>query len=349
MLITEKAVITFYKIHRAGFYKSGASIPAFGSTNEMLNELVGWAEGKKLKQTKTFEANDEMYPSYLLDSYTDGNQWMLLLWNEVPTNGQRLPSISESATFGSDPEVIMNEVANGSIPGYATYFWILPEEGMYATIKLHNKLTGQQSFQNYLSCFLKQSSPHAICSEVVDEDGNKGIKVVGYKSDPDDENEKAAHYYPMFKASMVKNPGNIDYIRASAERLVKIERITELDVSIPKDLELWQKMLIKLGISQRSPVAPESTKIRYTVSPDVDLVGINQMIEEWYSQDNQYDDFGFYFKNESDKPYWLSKSLARTEFSLNLVRENAEIVNLNSLLSELSRLKPQILGNAGIS
>lgn len=73
---------------------------------------------EKLKQTKTYEANDEVLPAYLLDMKRAGDNVVLLLWNEVPSTDQSVPSVQEDTEFGTDPTVILNSIQKGSIPRF---------------------------------------------------------------------------------------------------------------------------------------------------------------------------------------------------------------------------------------
>ncbi|WP_250318546.1 hypothetical protein [Rosenbergiella gaditana] len=273
----------------------------------------------------------------------------MILWNQIPSNGQQIPSISETSKFGVDPSVILNPLQEGSIPGYATYFWFLTDRNLLATVKLHNKLTSQGSLQHYIHCFLKGSSEHVVAKAVTKEDGKVEVCISGYKKDVADEHEVQKHYNPGFTTSLVRNRGKHDIIRQNANNIKKIERVIELDVSKPEQLGLWQKMLqfSRLG-GNNSQYADTSTKVRYTLSPHVTLEDLNAMIDDWESDPNEVNDYGFYLGGESNRPYWLSKSLARTEFGLNIERENVEFVQLNSLLNSLVSKKVEILKGAGI-
>lgn len=346
-MLSEKAVITFYNINKAGYYAQGSKQPAFGGVLETLSDLQRWAKPKKLKQTKTYEANEERYPCYLVDAKKNGDDWAILMWNEIPSNGQQVPSISETAQFGADPEVILNPLQQGSIPGYATYFWLLPDKNLLATVRLHNKLTSQASLQYYLQCFLKQSSQHVVSEPFTNEDGSVEVRITGYKSDPSDPDEEKKHYNPRFSSSLVRNGGKHEVIRQNAEKIKKIERVVELDLAKPEQLGLWQKMLqvVHLDAPQGAGI---STKVRYTVAPDITLKDVNAMIDDWEADPSEVNDYGFYFEGETNKPYWLSKSLARMDFELELERENVEFVQLESLLNDLVKKKNTILKGAGL-
>lgn len=346
-MVNEQATFTFYRVRNAGFYRSGAGLPDFGSLAEILVDLKDWAEPKTLKETKTFEADEERYPSYLVDSKSVGEDWVLLLWNEVPSNGQRMPSLSEDARFGAEPEVIMNPIQEGSIPGFATYFWFIADQNLMATIRLHNKVTAQGSLQKYMQCFLKQSSKHAKAEVVELDDGSHEVRVSRYMLDVSDEHEEKRVYYPRFNTALIKNPGKHEEIKQKVNFIKKIERIIELDLSIGTDLDLWQKMLAKISLGAQHAAQP-STKVRYTISPDVDLDDVNQMIQEWDADPSEVNDYGFVFQGEANKTYWLSNSLSRTQFDLRIERENDEIVNLQSLLTDLRSKKALILRGSGL-
>lgn len=346
-MVLENATITFYKIHKAGYYLYGATDPAFGNTLSLLQDLTSWAAGKTLKQTKTYEANDEVLPSYLLDVKNDGDNFVLLLWNEVPTTDQSVPSVEENAQFGTDPEVIFNAIQQGSIPGFATYFWFIPSLNLVASIKLNHALTGQKAMQCYLQHFLKQSSSHVVAERVEKDDGTQEVVIKGYKVNPEDDVLSKKKHYPQFSVGLVKNPGKHDIIRQNANNISKIEKIVELDVAKADDFSLWQKLLNHMHISHPQN-ADVSTKIRYELSPDVDLNDIDGMIDDWNdNNDTASCDYGFTFTGDS-KMYWLSRSLARTKFPLNLERQDAEFVNSTSLLSELIGKRTLILREAGL-
>ena len=341
----ESSTITFYKINKCGYYNFGAKEASFGGCLELLSDLNEWATGKTLKETKTFEANDEVLPAYLLDYKASGDNYVLLLWNEVPSTDQNVSSVAESAQFGAGTAVILNPIQEGSIPGFATYFWFIPSKGLVASIKLNHAVTGQKAMQCYLHSFLKQSSKRVLAEGVAQEDGTVEVVVKGYKADDGQLPKKRK--YPQFVTGLVKNPGKHDIIRQNAANISKIEKVVELDVSKAEQLDLWQKMLI--GMRIRGPQnAGVSTKVRYELSPQVDLNDIEGMISDWNANaETNSCDYGFVFRGDS-KMYWLSQSLARTKFPLDLIRQDAEFVSSDSLLRELIGKRDVIFREAGV-
>lgn len=59
-MVSEQATFTFYNVKKAGFYRHGSSVPDFGDLSGILSDLRDWAAEKTLKETKTFEADEEV-------------------------------------------------------------------------------------------------------------------------------------------------------------------------------------------------------------------------------------------------------------------------------------------------
>lgn len=67
------------------------------------------------------------------------------------------------------------------------------------------------------------------------------------------------------------------------------------------------------------------------------------MVEEWRkNHDSKWDDIGFTLKGEQ-VPRWLSNSLARDQYKLDVKRIDDEIVDASSLLEKLTDKRNFIL------
>ncbi|MDT8852979.1 hypothetical protein RN053_20940 [Pantoea dispersa] len=347
-MVTEHATVTFYKINKCGFYRYGEDNVAFGSTKIMLSDLANWAKGKTLKQTKNFIGNDDVLPAYLIDSRQSGDNFLVVLWNEVPSSDGKVPSVSENTRFGSLAKAILNDIEKGSIPGFATYFWFIPSMNLVATIKLKHAFTGQKSMQLYLKTFLKQSCSYVVSDIVENDEGKHDVVIKGYSSVQYGKELTKKKHYPYFETGIIKNPGKHDIIKQNYNNISKIEKIIELDVANKEHMDIWQKLLVFTNISKRQN-ADVSTKIRYELSPDVSLKDVKSMIADWNENGvNDGCDYGFTFKGSS-KVYWLSRSLARvSDFAFNIERNDEEFIEPNSLLKELVGKRRVLLNEAGL-
>jgi hypothetical protein len=103
-------------------------------------------------------------------------------------------------------------------------------------------------------------------------------------------------------------------------------------------LDLWQKLLDKLHVgAQQGPGV--STKVKYIVSPDVGLADVNQMILDWDNDPSEVNDYGFVFKGEPSKTYWLSNSLSRTQFDVRIEERTMKSSTYNLYSSNYGRRK----------
>jgi len=186
-----------------------------------------------------------------------------------------------------------------------------------------------------------------MAESVVKEDGTHEVVIKGYKANPADVALPKKKHYPQFVTGLVKNPGKHDIIRQNANNISKVEKVVELNLAMAEEISLWQKLLVQTKISQ--PQAPgASTKIRYEISPDIDLADVDEMIADWnVNGDINSCDYGFKFKGDQQM-YWLSRSLARTKFPLDLVRKDAEFVTSDSLLTELIGKRDVIFREVGV-
>jgi hypothetical protein len=76
---------------------------------------------------------------------------------------------------------------------------------------------------------------------------------------------------------------------------------------------------------------------------DMRALRIENMFEAWEEEnDSKWDDFGVKITGHPDI-HWVSHTLARQEFDLDVVRDNDEVVNTISLLDALLGNRAQIL------
>ncbi|WP_230848887.1 hypothetical protein, partial [Achromobacter xylosoxidans] len=179
--------VTFYRIQRCGHYKGHNKEPALGGVTRTLQDIARWASGLRLEQTKTYTPIEGgTLPVYLADVGQSGTTWLITLWNETHGVDEEVPSLMANAGVGQ-AAVILNKAKAGSIPGFATYFWFIPDLGVFATLRFVRPFTGQTGLQNYISSFLEHFS--SFCVRETDEEGE--IKVVGYREGIIDEWEKS--------------------------------------------------------------------------------------------------------------------------------------------------------------
>lgn len=335
----EKATVTFYNISQCGFFKFGDKAPLYGSTEELMKEVKEWSDDKALIETYLYEPKNDLLPVYLFDIKEKNSDWLITMWNQVPSNGQSVASVMGDSQVGR-ADVVMNAVAEGSIPGFATYFWIIPQKKIFATIRFQHLITAQKAMQEYMESFLEIASSHACID--YDEDDNI-LNHNGFIADQDTEDEEPnQRIHPRFRTELVRRPGKHDLIRNNAHQVSRVERNTMLKLNNAEELDWWQRLMRFTSIHIPND-KPDRMRLRYRLTTSVTEDDVNSIIEAWEdNQDKQWDDYGFVFRGSSEI-HWLSKSLARDEIEIEIKRSNDEVVDADSLIDALSAMKADLI------
>lgn len=338
----EEAKITIYKVTACGYFKRGEPAkPKFGSLNEALGDLQNWIAGKLLGETKTYSAEeDSRPPTYVVDVSKLHSDWLLTLWNELETTDGKVASIDGRAQVGR-ADVTMNEFEAGSIPGFATYFWFMPDEGLMATVRFQHAAAGQQSMNKYLRAFLTKFSANVVLAEEEDEHGD--INIMGYQEGL---GTPVTHYKPQFKTELLRKPGPINFLLERAEDIRKVSKKSVLDIAERPKRELWQTLLEHLHLV--TPTArPHEVKVNYEVEVDgLSCIQLQAIVDVWQEEDQDANNYGFDLRGESGSTYWLDHAFVKETVTVNVQRQNEEIVTAKSLMDALGRHRSYLLGRA---
>lgn len=337
----EHARITIYKIERCGFYNFGENTPALSSAEDTLQNLTSWVQGKTLAQTKTYEIadGDSELPTYCLNLIAAGypSEYLLTTWNEVPSVAGNVASVSPNNTVGN-ATVQLSQLPQGNIPGFATYFWFLPFEGVFATILFQHRQNGHKSMVHYVKEYLAKFSPY-----VVNQLNGQTMQVLGYRADA---TQQPQNLLPQFKTVLYRNPGKIEYLLDNCGSIRKMIRKNCLYANVQDDPLIWQNLLRYFHISD-PPNLSEEVEIKFELPFTPNAAQLQEVIDGWQNHHaTKWDDVGFTLKGDSSKIKWLSNSIATGEFQLNVTRDNLEVVNSTSLLSQLQSMRQTVLGMA---
>lgn len=336
----EEAKVTFYNIEKCGLYEFGEDTSSLGSISDYLNQLQAWVKknGKSLDETCTYaiEESEDVDRTFCYDLVNNGvtGDFLLTTWNETPSYEGKVAAVKAKSKVG-DAKVEFTKLPKDSIPGYATYFWFIPSKRVFASIRFQHRLNGKKNLDKYFKEFISKFSDYVVTSE----NGDADFNVVGYSEHDDD---SPLNLHPYFNTSIVRRPGQIEYIYSQRNSIRKITRHNRLIPKLADSQELWQKALKSLGLKKNKNLDSEvkfSYEFNFTPSKDE----LNEMVEEWRkNHDSKWDDIGFTLKGEQ-VPRWLSNSLARDQYDLDVKRLDDEIVDASSLLEKLTDKRNLIL------
>jgi hypothetical protein len=336
----ESVKITFYNVHRCGYYQIGYDTPDFSSLGDVLMQLQSWTNGVALSLTKIADpgGNNEEYPVYLLGIERHGDEWAFATWNEVPSHESGVASVKLDSKVGA-PQVHINGIEPNSIPGYATYFWAVPNEGLIASIRFKHKSNGQERMRKYLKRFMAIFTSYVVRGE--DSEGN--ITVIGYTNTEDGKPTKAK---PYFKTTPFVKPAQRSFLLENHHRIRKVVRKGHVTVTNGIHRSWWQNTIKFLHGSKEAASQTFVDKRFYVdleYQPDRDELASMINAEEQEPEGAGWDDMGFVMSGEPGKIHWLGRNNASGDFNLMIERIDDEAVNLKFLLHVLRQNKSHIL------
>lgn len=339
--MAEEASINFYRIAKCGYFKHGGTEPEFCSLPDVLHELTAWVKdgGKTLGETCTYKIEDgeEGLHTYCFDvvKANPTGEYIVTTWNESPSSQGNFASVNATSKVG-EADVSLTEIPPQHIPGYATYFWFIPDRDLLATIRFHHAVNGHQNLCRYMKEFLAKWTSHVVENE---DDDEVDHSIAGYRKD---EESDLLNLNPMFKSFLLRKPGKIEFLTENREHIRTIYRKNVLNPQSQVDASLLNKMLVKLGI-QDPPALQHDIKVKYEFNHTPEEAELDSIIAEWENEhESKWDDVGFKLKGD-DEIHWLSHSLAKRTIELDVVRENAEIINAESLLQAVHQNRQTLL------
>lgn len=334
----EKVKLKFYEIDRCGYYKYSDENPHLTNIADVLDNLKEWISNKTLQQTQTtsFLSKSERLPVYCVNvtKSTNKNTYLLVTWNKSESVDGNISSIHKDQDISSLSSSVSTSLPEGHIPGYATYFWIIPEDNILATIRFNHRSNGHSNMNIYLKGFLSRFSKYVKKTEDPNEKGH--FEILGYSKG---EEEADSTLNPYFNSKLKKLDGNIDVIKSKREKITKVIRKTLIS-HVPKTkTSLWDRIFDNIGYNTLKD-KNEPLEMKYEISTTLEKKELNDIIDSWSNNthEDNWDDIGFKIKGEN-LPLWLKSEIPSEEIGIDVKRTDDEFIDFNKFLVDLeSRL-----------
>lgn len=337
----ETVKLNLYDVDRCGYYEDNSDQREFCNLNELLADLNRWIEGKELQLTKTYgkEDYDNKLPTYCLDLIRDGTtgDFLLTTWNQTPADQGNYASINLSSSVGQY-DLDIQDIPDGYVPGYPTYFWFLPKFSKFCTIRFNQPLNGHPNLKLYLKSYLKNYS-----GWVFDDGGQKERTILGYGIKESD----ISNLNPIYESRPSVKAGSRHYLINNALSIRKVMRKNRLIYQNQDNINFVNNMFNKIGIKNDRTPKVDYNDIKYEIDRGFTVEEVETVYDYWIENmrenDNHLDDIGFKFTGNHED-YWLSRIIQKQEFEIDVIRRQEEVVDAESLLSELiARTRTQIL------
>ncbi|MFT6918122.1 MAG: hypothetical protein ACJA2G_000734 [Cognaticolwellia sp.] len=333
----KEMTLTYYKIKTMGLYiNSGGVAKQNLKAKDLMGELMEWGHGpiRKFIETSTYSDNSKYLKAYCLDFYEDNGEYIVALWNSVPTSKNGFASVSaKSSSLGT--VVQHTKVGKDDIPGFPTFFFVSPEKKCIATIKLDNHVLGISQFKLYIKGYLR-----GFCSHIVDR-VEEGYTIQGLCVDTKPETEIDNRFpdkgvYPSFKIAPFTDVLSEDYLLNNAHNITKvIKDVSTEDLLVDSnESSIEQFLRFMKGI----PITKKKTT-RLSVPATLTKSHVKKLINDYRDNDcsSEYN-VGFVFKGEGQKIHWLSGTAVTNSTAGYLTMLSAERPELKSLMNIIKNL-----------
>ncbi|WP_288985822.1 hypothetical protein [uncultured Pseudoalteromonas sp.] len=332
-----EARVKFFDIKKCGYYLRGHENAEFSSTHDTLQKLNDWAnDGKELINTTTYEADPD---NDLLNTYFSGwhhnsisRDSLLILWNEVANDNGVIYGMNPMELPGSTSMLTTGFGNRPAIPGFPSYFWFIPERGVFATIKFTHSVQGKSNLDHFLNGFMANKSPYKVL--------DAEQKVIGY-SLTGSAAENSPRIYSKFHALGRKQEELEAELLTNLHRIRRIVKRESLSYTVGDDRSLIERVFSDL--LDNTPTFNQSRVIMHELQFEPTENQLRQIINNFAQLDvtSSIRNAGFIY-NDGRRVMLKGTSVA---FSANIHvnRENNEIIEPIEMLRALSNQRSDLL------
>ena len=341
--MAEQVYIRFYNIDRCGFFRRGSVNPDLSSVEDTFHQIIQWTDDLNLNETKTYDASEKILNTYCYsakNSESTGDS-LIALWVEFPNESGTITSVNPNSKVG-EAAVATTDPPHNNIPGYCTYFWILKDEGLLATIRYRAMPTNIPEFRKFVLGFLSKYSSYVYEGPPnPDDDYNDEDVIRGYRNTA---GVIQVGIKPFFITSPKRKTGQIHAIREKRQQISRI--IRKSSISLPGSRRPFMDFLrrhLRLSLQDGQE---DIRRVRYEIDFTPSESDLEGMFETTAQDDSSWDDIGFRITGEN-KIIWLSQTLSGVSMELQINASPEGILVPEDLLQCLGEKKEEIKGAVG--
>lgn len=345
MSTKETATITLYNISKCGLYKyNDSSKTHLGNTQIFFDQLMNWAKNPKrnLIDTCTYEVEDDELGerTFCYEIIKNpSNNFLIITWNETKGLDGKLASINGNVPVGQ-ASIKTKKTGLNEILGYPSYFYIVPDENIIATITFGTSKNGRFNFKCLVKEFISKYTKFSIYEKNIQDQKND---LKGYK-DKSFPNSEPLNLRAMFDFNIIRSTHQIDKLISNYDQIRQVVKHNKLSVADTVKQGWSSKLSLSIFDRQKPKIDGEvKFTFEYPYTPE-NSKELKDFISDWEKNytGSMWDNVGFKLKGDSTT-YWLNDMSARNKFDLSLNKNKENIIDATSLLTELERLLPKLL------
>lgn len=339
----ETVRLNYFNITRCGYYKFGESEPEFGLLSDVLADLQSWTKGKTMRQTKIFNpAADSEFPVYINDLAIDpkSGDSVLVTWNETPTT----PSGSIASAAGDDAvgqvSIDLVDVPDGGIPGFPSYFYIIPEKSILISVRFDGEHhTGQPSASKFINEYMAKCSSYVVYTESDD-----GVEIKAYARTL---GGTPQNVHPSYKTAVAKVPGKVEWLRKNCASIRKLVRREQLNAIVAEEHSKLSWIWKWFGVTDPGIQSSKGVKFAFELDCKLTEDQFDTLVQFDTLEDDRNSGIGFRMAGDGGEVHWLSHCLVKQEIDIAVKRSDAGIASAKDLLTHMLAMRSSLLSIMG--
>lgn len=317
--------VTLYKVASCDYHNEGEG-ETFAGVREIFDDVLEWLPGlASIGETLTYEPSEDgsLLRTFCFDArrIPGFDAILFAMWNESANVDDTIQLLAVNSAIGN-ADVSAVEIDASSLPGYPSYFVVIPGEAQFLNLRFEHRLNGTKAFQQYVRGFMSREARYCRWSE-------DGLHLLGYSPD---EGGPRQGYTPRFEYQLVRRAGRTSWFRDRVSDIRKIVRRTVIYPAIDEHRTFFDEAQRLLGMRPNRRLRA-GINFQYEYKTHLDLGKLNAILEQCAQPalDDDWSDVGFEFAKQSGKIHWISGSYAREKEQLQVPRTEGGMVNTAEL------------------
>ena len=332
-----EATIRFFNIVKCGFYLRGHELPLFGGTVDTLTKISAWArDGRSISNTTCYQSDPEnnIHDTFFFDGHrSEGDEdSILVLWNETPNDDGAIYGMLPTQAPGGTSMLTTRFNDPAAIPGQPSYFWFVPRENVFATIRFAHSLQGKTNLERYVNGFLANRSPYRIFAD--------NDNIIGYSPDALASTD-SARVYPAFHAIGHKTTELESELLTNLHRIRRFVKREELRYTVADDRNVIERTFSRL--LPNAPAQVQARSISHEIQYQPTERELRQILANFSLLDESSTIMNAGFVYDDGKRIMLNGAYTSTQIRLDVQRADNQIVSPRALLTALNEHRQDLL------
>lgn len=321
----EDVVVTEYDLVSTCYVPSNG--PEFGNAVDTFADLVAWLRQlATIGETCTYDAVQDLsfLRTFLLDVRDIAGGYLFVTWNEESGTEGAIRTIAAGSAIG---HAVAEElpVDQFQVPGYPSYFVVLPAQNKMANIRFEQLRNGNTQFKHYVTSFMSK------LSNVVAFDAD-GI-IEGYRD------AATGTLYPncevSFRTRVLRRDADLVNIRARHADVRRVIRRTYISPIVAEEKTVLNMLREKIGMAPNNRLKAD-IPIEYKLDLRTTPEQLDAMMAAGMESDGDWSDMGFIFARETQQVVWLSGAMRREKLKLDVDRSADGMIDVSSLAEAIT-------------